>query len=546
MKSETPVLCVVSERFRFICLLIAKNASSTLRDEFGRDFYGSYEQHYAEIDRSIRDTYFTFAPVRDPVSRLLSAYQEISIRFENGRARYTEHEFFLMSDTPKRFASFLNALEDTGWDEHVVPQVRYLEGVRVDLFARVERLQDGIDEMFRRLEMGRSPVLPTSRSRRKRKEVEGYDRFNISARDLDASILSRIEQIYDADLRLYESLFPNDRPWKQIGGTTAKGVSQPPTASSGRGSLSRVCEGYPQRRRLVKVRRYGDEWIATSKLKRRHVRLNKTGAAIWSLCDGETSVAAICAALSARFETAEAFIRADVMSTLRQLESSGVLKFRSAPRRRRGTRRIDLRKISFYVINCEADTLRRDSMQQQLARLGLRYEFVDGMACDVRRIGTTVSHLRVLNRQDIHPPFAVLEDDCVFNENFRYEFTVPSGADALYLGVSHFGIEHPGRLSWGKGNRVEWERYDRDNLRIFNMLSAHAIVYLSERFRRAALRAQIDALCDAGCFPGDVGLASTQMSHLVLTPVLPICHQASELGGHQVATQRALIERERR
>ena len=33
----TPVLTVVSDRYRLTCLLIAKNASSTLRAEFGRD-----------------------------------------------------------------------------------------------------------------------------------------------------------------------------------------------------------------------------------------------------------------------------------------------------------------------------------------------------------------------------------------------------------------------------------------------------------------------------------------------------------------------------
>ncbi|GAH06581.1 unnamed protein product, partial [marine sediment metagenome] len=76
-----PVHCVISDRFRFICLLIAKNGSSSLRVEFGQDIYDSYEQLYRLIDRQVRDSYFTFATIRDPVSRLLSAYQEISLRF---------------------------------------------------------------------------------------------------------------------------------------------------------------------------------------------------------------------------------------------------------------------------------------------------------------------------------------------------------------------------------------------------------------------------------------------------------------------------------
>jgi hypothetical protein len=140
-------------------------------------------------------------------------------------------------------------------------------------------------------------------------------------------------------------------------------------------------------------------------------------------------------------------------------------------------------------------------------------------------------------------PFAVLEDDCRFNDNFRYEFTVPANTDGFYLGVSRFGIRVPGELSWAESNNVKWSRYDADNLRVFNMLGTHAAIYLSETFHRAARAAILEALAHYDfSFPTDVGMAAIQPSHLVLTPHEPICYQDGELGGMQASTDRSLTK----
>lgn len=208
--ATSPVLCVVSDRFRFICLLIAKNATSTLRAEFGRGAYEGYERRYVEIDAAVRDDYFTFAVLREPVSRLLSAYQEISMRIEWGASPDTGRRFQRMEDTPERFATFLEELDDARWDPHIRRQVEYLSGVRVDAYVRLERFQGGLETVFRHLGMGPCPAFPKRRSREDRKIVHGYGRFLLSREDLDERALSRIARVYDADLRLYAALFPAD------------------------------------------------------------------------------------------------------------------------------------------------------------------------------------------------------------------------------------------------------------------------------------------------------------------------------------------------
>ena len=206
--TEDPVTCVISDRYHFICLLIAKNASSTLRTEFRQEIFDSYERLYPAVDPQVRDGYFTFAPMREPVSRLLSAYQEISMRFQMEPHLYPQYKFFPMDDTPERFNAFLDTLGDSCWDPHVRPQVKYLAGVRVDLFACVERLQEGVEDMFRRLDIKDCPRLPVRRSRQERKDVHGYGRFILSSDDLDDTALSRIRHVYEADVQLYNELFP--------------------------------------------------------------------------------------------------------------------------------------------------------------------------------------------------------------------------------------------------------------------------------------------------------------------------------------------------
>jgi hypothetical protein len=297
----------------------------------------------------------------------------------------------------------------------------------------------------------------------------------------------------------------------------------------------------PVQRRFIRAETANGRITLKRRLGSKQFRLNGSSKVVWSLCDGQNTVETICELMELSFRVDDHSIRQDVLMILSELEKAGLLKFESRPLRARNTETIDLREIPFYVINCKSDPENRDRMKKQLTDYGLRFEFVNGMECQPGNVGTAISHLRVLNRTEIETPFGVLEDDCIFSEHFRYEFTIPSNTDAFYLGISRFGIEKPGELSWGKWDQVQWSRYDRYNLRVFNMLARHAVLYLSDTFRKAAQEAMVRALTNYDyMFPGDVGLASTHLSHLVLTPNVPICIQAKVAGGQEGATDKAL------
>jgi SAM-dependent methyltransferase len=189
---------------------------------------------------------------------------------------------------------------------------------------------------------------------------------------------------------------------------------------------------------------------------------------------------------------------------------------------------IDLREIPCFVINCREDVEKRLFMQEQLTELGLDFEFIEGIRATPGWIGVALAHLRVLRQSRAQPPFLVLEDDCLFNDRFRPVLDVPAEAGALYLGVSGFGLEETGRISWGKANATQWQSHDDDYLRVFNMLARHAVLYLDEDFCRLVIESQVESLTNRHfSHPGDIGMAQLQASQLVLAVRHSMCRQTA-------------------
>ncbi len=188
--------------------------------------------------------------------------------------------------------------------------------------------------------------------------------------------------------------------------------------------------------------------------------------------------------------------------------------------------RIDLRDIPIFVLNCPADVEKKAFMKDQLDGLDLNYEFVRGQRVKPGWIGVALGHLKILRLSRAKPPFLVLEDDCLFNQRFRHIVEVPAEADALYLGVSGFGLLKPGEIGWGKPRKVQWQRHDRHYLRVFNMLARHAVLYLDDDFCQAVIESQVEALTNRNFpHPGDIGLASLHPRFTILAPEKTVCRQ---------------------
>ena len=134
---------------------------------------------------------------------------------------------------------------------------------------------------------------------------------------------------------------------------------------------------------------------------------------------------------------------------------------------------INLREIPAIYINLPSATIKNKCMISTLEGCGFKNIIrIDGVENQKNPIaGCSAAHFHALSKYK--PPFIIFEDDCVAKK-FLPEIEVPDDADAVYLGISSWG-----RLNAHSGPYVLYEQVNKDLLRIYNMLSAHAVLYLS-------------------------------------------------------------------
>lgn len=193
--------CIVSERYRFICVPISKNASSTLKRVLATERYGAQLRNRADIPAEQWRDYFVFSVARDPESRLLSAYQELSMRMEGGEMAH--RPFTAMAEGEARIERFLEGVEAEKWDGHIRDQVEYLRGIEVDFVATVERLEEGINQVAAWLGMPPVESLPTLRSREGRRDIYGYGKHLHQPEELSEATRQRIRALYAEDGELH-------------------------------------------------------------------------------------------------------------------------------------------------------------------------------------------------------------------------------------------------------------------------------------------------------------------------------------------------------
>jgi hypothetical protein len=176
-----------------------------------------------------------------------------------------------------------------------------------------------------------------------------------------------------------------------------------------------------------------------------------------------------------------------------------------------GKMQIDLRTVPVYYINLNRDTERNEFMREQLAPFE-SVTRVEAVEHETGYIGCALSHLKVL--ESVKTPCLVVEDDsqlCYLPDNL----TVPNDAAGVYLGTSQWAYLN-GQIDFFLRYRVSG-----DTARIYNMLSTHAILYLSDAWREAVKGAAYYAANEAK-MPIDIYTAQLQRFFKVYAPVKPL------------------------
>ncbi len=130
---------LVSDEYRFIFVHVPKAASTTVRALLW-DRGGVDNLVYSKQTAYKRATYLTFAFVRDPLKRFVSAYDEVCIKLGPTCAFYD-------TSSPQGLRSFLAYTQQHPcWDEHVCDQLSFLRRedgrlMRLDVLAATDHIE---------------------------------------------------------------------------------------------------------------------------------------------------------------------------------------------------------------------------------------------------------------------------------------------------------------------------------------------------------------------------------------------------------------------
>jgi hypothetical protein len=185
--------------------------------------------------------------------------------------------------------------------------------------------------------------------------------------------------------------------------------------------------------------------------------------------------------------------------------------------------KLKLTELPVVYINLDEQTERRTTIENSLNQLGFKNIIrVSGHKEHIGKKGCAYSHAVAL--EEVDPPFILLEDDCL-PLNFVDDVEIPDDADAVYLGVSSWG-----RMNSHSGPCVQYDEVENhpDLLRVYNMVGAHAILYINPDY--------ID-LCKRIAYHGyliadhhDIGFADVQKYYDVYAFDSPMFYQTSSNG----------------
>ena len=189
---------------------------------------------------------------------------------------------------------------------------------------------------------------------------------------------------------------------------------------------------------------------------------------------------------------------------------------------------LELKDIPAIYINLDQDVDKNENMKSMLNECGFKHIIrVEGRYTPERPLaGCSISHYNALSEVD--PPFIIFEDDCKV-KNFSPSINIPDDADAVYLGISSWG-----RMNSHSGPFVQYENLRGGLLRIYNMLSAHCVLYLDEEYTSLCRRISYNSYETAQ--HQDIGFAEIQRYYNVYAFDQPFFYQTSSNGTDQLLT----------
>jgi hypothetical protein len=154
---------------------------------------------------------------------------------------------------------------------------------------------------------------------------------------------------------------------------------------------------------------------------------------------------------------------------------------------------INIKHLKTQYITLDPSSPSSSRLVDQLVGSGfVNFEPVMGVKEEIKRVGVAKAFLKALKENTVDDkPFLILENDAYIWHDWS-ELEIPDNADAIYLGISRYGVMPSSLNSYYTGSvckKMVVERQTDDIYRIYNMLSAHAVIIISPEYRDFLIRA---------------------------------------------------------
>jgi hypothetical protein len=165
-------------------------------------------------------------------------------------------------------------------------------------------------------------------------------------------------------------------------------------------------------------------------------------------------------------------------------------------------------------------TARKHTMLWMLEAIGFPAERIEHFKSDpIPYPACLVKATRDILEKYIDEPVLLLEDDLAYTNQCMFE--IPENTDAFYLGLSECAA-HP-IYNYNHG-RSQFEYVTPNTVRVLNMLSAHAVLYKTRRYKEAVIQGMDQALRTG--FINDIMLTRLQPSFQIYAGVKPMFYQS--------------------
>jgi len=196
---------------------------------------------------------------------------------------------------------------------------------------------------------------------------------------------------------------------------------------------------------------------------------------------------------------------------------------------------LDIRDIDIVFLHGPHRPERREHMETLISSKGLKGRAFVGVSDQGKK--SAAAGLVKLMKERLEGefrPFIFMEDDCSATEWFRYEIPLPEDADAVYLGVSVWGM-HPEREQ--AIQYIIKERASDELFRIYNMLSTHAVLILTRAWVQNVLKCYEHAYSNMSSPESfDVPVAYSMPHYNVYALKTPLFYQDAKIGGQEEPT----------